>query len=170
MKSISLLAALSVLFLAAPAAAKPAVEVVFVSPDRYTDATPSSHLVNEKEREATLTLLREHLQSLGSKYLQADDRLRIEVLDVNLAGEFELWRSRDGDVRVLRDATLPRIHLKYTLTRAGVESAGEERLVDPNYLRESSFCRTGGTLCHEKLMLEEWFVRRFADKTARQRQ
>jgi hypothetical protein len=77
-----------------------------------------------------------------------------------------MWRSRNRDIRVLRDATLPRIHLKYTLTRAGVETAGEDSLVDPNYLRASSFCRTGGSLCHEKLMLGEWFVRRFTDESA----
>lgn len=170
MKSMPLLAALAALFLAAPVASKPVVEVVFVRPDRYTDATPGGHLVDEKERDATLALLRDHLQSLGTKYLQADDRLRIEVLDVDLAGEFELWRSRHRDVRVLRDATLPRIHVKYTLTRAGIESAGEDRLVDPNYLRESSLCRTGGSLCHEKLMLDQWFVHRFTDEIARRPQ
>ncbi|MFN3566716.1 MAG: DUF3016 domain-containing protein [Burkholderiaceae bacterium] len=167
MKTIPLLAAVAALFLAAPVVAKPAVEVIFTNPDGYTDATPRSHLVDEKERDATLALLREHLQSLGAKYLHADDRLRIEVLDVDLAGELRLWRLRGRDVRVLRDVTMPRIHLKYALVRAGIESAGADRLVDPNYLRESVLCRTGGALCHEKLLLDEWFVRRFADKTAR---
>lgn len=162
MKLIPLLAAVAALLSSASVAAKPVVEVVFVNAERYADATPTSHLADAKEREATLALLRDHLQSLGAKYLKDDDRLRIEVLDIDLAGEFELWRKRDRDVRVLRDATLPRIHLRYTLTRAGVESAGDDHVVDPNYLRKSSLCRTGESLCHEKLMLDEWFVRRFA--------
>lgn len=170
MKSISLLIAVAALLLGGSATARPVVEVVFVSPDRYTDATPSSYLVNEKERDATLGLVRDHLQSLGAKYLQSDDRLRIEVLAVDLAGEFELWRARDRNVRILRDVTLPRIHVRYTLTRAGVETAGEDRLVDANYLRKSSACRTGESLCHEKMMLDEWLARRFAGEIAGRKQ
>lgn len=166
MKSVWALAAVAMLSFAAPAPAAPLVEVVFVNPDRYIDASPGSFLVNERERGATLDLLRQHLRSLGAKHLQDGDQLKVEILDLNLAGEFELWRSRNRDVRVLRDVTMPRIHLRYTLTRAGVESSGEEHLAGMSYLRETSRCRTGGSLCHEKLLLDDWFSRRIIGEVA----
>lgn len=167
MKSLLVLAALVALCLAGPATAAPIVEVAFIDPDRYTDASPHGYVINQRERDATLTSLREHLQSRAAQFLKDGDRLRIEVLDVDLAGELELWRARDPNVRILRDSTVPRVRLRYTLSRAGLESSGEERLVDLNYLRESSNCRTGEPLCREKRMLDEWFFRRFADDPRR---
>jgi hypothetical protein len=168
MKSLSVLAALAALSFAAAAPAAPVVEVVFVNPDRYADASPGSFLVNERERDAMLELLRRHLQSLGAKHLAEGDRLRVEILDLDLAGEFESWRLRGHDVRILRDATPPRIHLRYTLARAGVESAGEERLAGLNYLRQASRCRSGGPLCHERLLLDWWFASRIVGEVAQQ--
>lgn len=171
MRWLSILAAAAALSLGtASASAQPVVEVVFVNPERYADASPSRYLVDERERDAALAELREHLRSLGAKHLKDGDRLRIEVLDVDLAGILELSRSGQRDVRVMREAGVPRIDVRYTLNRAGVESSGQERVTDPAYLNSVTRCRATGPLCYEKLMLDDWFMRRFAgDATRRAR-
>ncbi|MCK6429687.1 MAG: DUF3016 domain-containing protein, partial [Burkholderiaceae bacterium] len=108
MRWLSILAAAAALSLGtASASAQPVVEVVFVNPERYADASPSRYLVDERERDAALAELREHLRSLGAKHLKDGDRLRIEVLDVDLAGILELSRSGQRDVRVMREAGVP---------------------------------------------------------------
>lgn len=151
---------------AGTASAQAVVEVVFVHPELYTDAAPSRYLVVERERDAALAELREHLRSLGAKYLKDGDRLRIEVLDVDLAGIVELSRSGQRDVRVMREAGVPRIDVRYTFNREGVGSSRQERITDPGYLNNASRCRATGPLCYEKLMLDAWFVRRFVSGVA----
>lgn len=148
------------------ASAQPVVDVVFVNPERYTDASPSRYLADERERDATLAALREHLRSLGAKYLKDGDRLHIEVLDVDLAGIVELSRSGQRDVRVMREAGVPRIDVRYVFETEGVESSGHERITDPAYLDTATRCRATGPLCYEKLMLDAWFVRRLASGVA----
>ena len=158
MKAIVMHAAVAALLLVARVEAAPMVEVVFVDPPRYTDARLSGDVTGELE--ATLEDLRTHLEARGAKLLNDGDRLVIEVLDLDLAGSAELWRARTRDVRVLYDFTMPRIYLRYALTRGGIESTGEERISDLGYLRDRTRCRGAERLCHEKHMLDEWFERR----------
>ncbi len=160
MRLLLLLYAAATLSLAVPVSAQPIAEVTFLNPDRYTDASPTRFVANERERDATLAVLREHLQSLGARHLKDGDRLRIEVLDVDLAGVVQLSPSGQRDLRVKREAGAPEIDLRYVLVRAGVESSGVERVVDLGYLSNFNRCR-GRDLCYEKIMLEQWFARRF---------
>lgn len=143
---------------AAAASSAPVIQVEFVDPGRYSDSEPRNLLVDE--RAPALGELRIYLQELGTKLLADGDRLRVEVLDVDLAGEFEPSAAWRRHVRVLRHAALPRIYLRYTLERGGrVALTGEERLVDPAYLHESRACAAGTPLCHEKRLLRGWLVR-----------
>lgn len=164
MKTISNLAVAAAVSFAAQANGAPVVEVSFVDPPHYTDAKLGGALADELE--VTLRELRTHLEALGAKFLKDGDRLTIEVLDVDLAGSFELWGSRAREVRILRDVTVPRIHLRYKLTRGAVESSGEARITDLGYLRGPTRCRRAETLCHEKHMLDEWFSRRVVGEPA----
>jgi hypothetical protein len=171
MRWLSIVAAAAALSLAAMSTlAQPVVEVVFVNPEGYADASPSRYVVDERERDAVLAELREHLRSLGAKYLKHGDRLRIEVLDVDLAGILEVSRSGQRDVRVMREAGTPRIDVRYTLNRGGVQSSGQERITDQAYLDNAMRCRGAGPLCYEKLMLDDWFMRRFAGDAMRRTQ
>lgn len=167
MRRFSLLAAAAGLsLLIATASAQPIVEIVFVNPERYSDASQSRYVGAEHERDAALAELREHLQVLGAKYLKNGDRLRIEILDVDLAGTFELFRSAQRDVRVMREAGVPKIDVRHTLSRGAMQSSGQERVTDPAFLNNATRCRDAGSLCYEKLMLEDWFMRSFAADAA----
>ncbi|HEU0305479.1 MAG TPA: DUF3016 domain-containing protein [Lysobacter sp.] len=160
MKAIETLVSAIGFGLSASVLAAPAVEVKFIDPARYADATPSGSYI-AREREQILTELRSHLQTAGARYLGSDDRLAIEVLDVDLAGALVAWRARDRDVRVLRETAIPRVRLHYSLIRGGVESHGEEDITDPSFL-QSSRCSGGLPLCYEKQMLDRWFARLMA--------
>ena len=54
--------------------------------------------------------------------------MKIEVLDIDLAGELEWWHG-PYDIRYLRSYTWPRIKLRYTLKEAAAKpsAAGKKR-------------------------------------------
>jgi len=165
MRTISVLAAITALALAARGGAAPVVEVAFMDPDRYTDAAPRGYLASARERDATLAELRTHLQALGAKFLKDGDRLALEVLDVDLAGNFEPTGESGRHERLLFDVTVPRIELRYTLMRDGAQSTGEERITNLSYLRRfSTACRSTAGLCYEKRMVDQWFARLLATR------
>jgi len=88
--------------------------------------------------------------------------VKIEVLDVDLAGEIEWWHG-PYDIRYLRDYTWPKIKLRYTLEENGqtIRSA-EETVSDPSYQMSVIVTRSGEVMPHEKAMLARWFRSRFA--------
>ena len=59
-------------------------------------------------------------------------------------------------------ADVPRIHLRYTLEVPGqAPRAGEERLVELNYLGGTSTVHRSEPLYFEKKLLEKWMRERF---------
>ena len=157
---------LSVLFLAQSAWAGPNLTVVFVNPEKYSDASYSSSFANAQDQADVQRDIEQHLQGLAERALPSGDSLKIEVLDIDLAGRVEPFRSRVGaDVRVVRDISWPRMELRYTLTHGGQATASrEERLSDLNYLSSFNRYSSGDRLRYEKAMLDDWFAERFAKR------
>jgi hypothetical protein len=152
----------------APAAASAAdLTVVFIDPAHYTDAAYSNRYGNEKERAEVMRDVQRHLQGLSDRLLAPGDSLRIEVLDIDLAGWFEpfpRFRSGGGDyshLRIMRDITWPRIKLRFELTHDGqVVTRGEEQVVAMNYLMTVNIYSPSDRLRYEKAMLDDWFANR----------
>jgi len=149
--SLILIAALT-----SAAASAGTVEVKFIDPDKFTDARDGMH-----RREDVLQTLEERLKQLGEKGLPASQTLKVEVLDVDLAGD-AFPRVALRDTRVLRGrADWPRMHLRYTLSEGGkVIKSGEDRLADMNYLMGSLRASQDSPLPYEKRMLDNWFNER----------
>jgi len=146
------------------AAAGAAVNVAFVAPERYADATAYDSRLPQA-REPVLKDLRRHLERLGERQLAPAQTLTLEVLDVDLAGRFEAWRPQARDVRFLREATWPRIVLRWRLDEAGREvAAGEETVTDLNYLGRPTRYGSHDRLRYEKAMLDGWFQRRIVER------
>ena len=147
----------------AMAAAAADVSVVFVEPEKYTDSAYSRAFASPRDRAEVERDIEQHLQRLGARVLPQGDSLRVEVLDVDLAGHFEPLRLHGGtDVRIVRDITWPRIRLRYTLTRGDqVVGSGEERLSDMNFLATPNRYSPDDRLRYEKAMLDRWFESRF---------
>jgi hypothetical protein len=155
-----LAAGLMALLLAAPARAE--VLVNFIHPEGFSDGNSRGDFPIRPDNPA-LNSLRQALQQLGTRYLPADARLQVEILDLDLAGRYEPWRIEALDVRVMRDVDPPRIRLRYILEQPGQQAlSGEETVTDMLYLSrpEMRFNR-GDPLAIEKAVLADWFRRRF---------
>lgn len=145
--------------LAVPGAAQAGTVTVSYPPDaRFSDAGDTTW-----DREATQRDLTQYLQSLGKQYLPADRELKLDVLDIDLAGEMRPARRTLRDVRVARGgADWPRITVRYSLQSNGqVLKSGEEEIVDMDYLHRIDDRYNGQSLKSEKRMLEQWFKARF---------
>jgi hypothetical protein len=154
MRALTLFAALTATL---AATAQAAVLVTFKEPEKYVDTGRF-----RMETPQVLAELERHFQQLGTRYLRPDQTLRIEVLDVDLAGE-ERFRHSGQDVRILRGgADWPRMRLRYVLEGGDKPAlSGEENLSDMNYLQRPVTIRGNENLAYEKRMLEEWFRAKF---------
>ena len=140
------------------------LSVTFVNPDNYADASYSSMFANARDRADVQHDIEQHLQTLAQRYLAPGDTLKIDVLDIDLAGRVEPLRSRVGnDVRVVRDIAWPRMTVRYTLTHGGQAAASrDETLSDLNFLSSFNRYSDGDHLRYEKAMLDRWFRERFS--------
>ena len=128
------------------------VNVTFINPQQFDDATD-----NWRDEHGNLAEISNHLKMLGQKYLADSQSLKIDVLNVDLAGRLQLSRSR-GEVRVINGRIdWPRITLRYALQDNGqVVQSGEENVSDMAFLWRSAHYVTA-PLGYEKRMLDEWF-------------
>jgi hypothetical protein len=144
----------------ASAQAAGTVDVSFVNPSRFADAGMTA-----RDEDANLRTISEHLRSLGERHLRAGQVLKIDVLDLDQAGEVRSSRQR-GDVRISKGmADWPRISVRYSLQANGqVLSNGVETIGDLSYLQPSANYRNTEPLRHEKQMLDRWFKARFGEQ------
>lgn len=142
------------------AAAAGEVTVRFVAPETFADADLGQRFAGERGRAEVLAALERHLQGLARRSLPAQDRLEIEVQDVDLAGRIEPYpRIGSQELRVVRPIDGPRIQLRYRLLQGErVLAQGEERLSDLGFLH-SPLRRLGNeSLRHEKALLDHWMA------------
>ncbi len=144
-------------------AAAGTVTVSFVNQARHSDAGTTPW-----EEAANLRALAGHLQALGKRHLPADQLLKVEMLDVDLAGTTRPSRKAGRDVRVVKGmADWPRISLRYALQADGKPLlSGEETVADMNYSRGLASARDADPLHFEKHMLDVWFKARFVERRA----
>ncbi|MEQ1807547.1 MAG: DUF3016 domain-containing protein [Burkholderiaceae bacterium] len=149
-----------VMAVAGPASAAGTVTVSFSSLSKYADAGATRW-----EEDGNLKALAEHLQALGRRFLRDGEVLKIEVLDVDLAGTPRPSRRSGSQVRIVKGgADWPRVGLRYSLEVNGVAvRSADESVVDLNYTRGLSGSRGTEPLAYEKNMLEKWFKASFAE-------
>ncbi|MCU6500586.1 DUF3016 domain-containing protein [Rugamonas sp. A1-17] len=139
------------------------VSVSYVKPDDFSDVPR-----NAIDRERVLKDFSDYFAALNAK-LPAGQNLKIEVLDIDMAGR--MWPRRHGgeDIRVLNGgADWPRMHLRYTLEQDGkVLRSGDEQLSNMNYMQTLSRYSDSDTLRYEKQMLDDWFNKAIVPKVAK---
>lgn len=146
--------ALATLLLAgATGAALAQVSVTYVKPDEFVDVPRS-----ELERDRLLKQFTEYFATLDKK-LPAGQQLKIEVLDIDLAGR--LWPRRSGgeDLRVVNGgADWPHMHVRYTLEENGkVLRSGDDQLSNMMYQQRATRYWDSDALRYEKQMIDDWF-------------
>jgi hypothetical protein len=151
-------AALSLLSSLAAASAWAGVSVSYVKPEEFRDMPFS-----DSERQRTLGYFTGHFNELG-KTLPAGEELKIEVLDIDLAGRTVPSRMGvNDDIRVMKGmADWPTMHLRYTLEADGkVIASGDAHLADMDYLSHINRYSSGEPIRYEKAMLDDWFKKTF---------
>ncbi len=149
--------------IAGPACAAGTVTVAFVNPTKYSDAGTTRW-----EEDANLKVLGDYFQTLGRRFLRDGEVLKLDVLDVDLAGSVRPSRRSGSEVRIVKGrADWPRIALRYSLEVNGNPVRSEEVTVaDLNFTHGLARYRESEPLAYEKHMLEKWFKASFAEGRA----
>lgn len=152
--------ALALLSLAAAAQAD--VQVNFVNPEKFTDIKDNNGFKNME----VLKDIEAYLVEQAGKRLPGRD-VRIDVTDVDLAGEVEPFGRRMQWLRVMRAATSPSIELRYEVREGGkVVQQGQTRLGDMNYQDGFNSFSGSDPLRYEKRMLDRWMKQEFGTAVA----
>jgi hypothetical protein len=140
------------------------VVVTFAHPERFADICDV-----EQDPRQTLSDLQAFFRSLGDRYLRPEVTVRVELLDISLAGRPRWPPPASSAVRSMSgDADWPRFELRYTLeSKGGSTTPVEETVVDRNYLRPLEWRYASVTLPYEKRALDAWFRVRFVEHSAR---
>ncbi|CAH0208353.1 hypothetical protein SRABI118_01919 [Massilia sp. Bi118] len=158
MKAILQQLALAGVFALAAGSAAAAVTVTYTAPDKYADVPRDSG-----ERDNLMNDLTDHFTWLGTALPPGQD-LRIEVLDIDLAGREEPSARAVRDVRVMRGgADWPRMRLRYAVEANGqVLKSGEAQLSDMDYMAKVSRYSEDQPQRYEKQMIDRWFEKNIA--------
>jgi len=131
-----------------------ATDVKFIKSDSFADMPYSHHA-----RDDVMNELQQHFAKLAAK-LPSDQTLKIEVIDIDLAGRIEPNQiGLNIDMRILRGgADWPRMKFTYSVESQGkIVKTGAADVSDMNYLRSFNRYSANEPLRYEKKMLDEWF-------------
>ena len=160
MKIFALCLTLLLTTLCAATTASAGVTVAFVQPDRYIDMP-----LPPWEKDIVMKDLDQFLVKMGDKWLPAGHDLKIEVLDIDLAGN-QQYGPNGRQLRVLRGgADWPVIEVRYTLESSGKTlRTGTDRVSDMDYFHShvTNPSKNTESLFYEKQMLQDWFKEKFS--------
>lgn len=138
------------------------VMVEFIHPDKFSDIQ-EGFLRTSVGDNAHLAALRRHLERKAATYLAPGQTLRIEVTDIDLAGDY----APPGhpallDIRTVSNLYPPRMNLNYELRdgSGAVVRTGEAKLKDLGFDIGSAGA-VSDPLRYDKRMLDKWLRREF---------
>lgn len=135
------------------------VDVSFKPVDQLSDVGRGT-----LDAERNVKALAEHFRSLAAR-LPDGQALKVDVIDVDMAGELKPTRH-GNDLRVLRGgADWPTMQLQWTLSQAGrTLASGQDRISDMSYLQQPLRLGADGPLAYETRLIDRWFDQRFGSK------
>jgi Protein of unknown function (DUF3016) len=136
-------------------------KVAFIAPEKYIDFPTAEWERTEPQRDLT-----RHFEKLSGK-LPKGETLKIDILDVDLAGRLEPTRAQARELRILRGgADWPTMKFRYAIERDGKTIAsGVADINDMTYLQRFNRYSTSEPLRYEKRMIDEWFTKTFGEIT-----
>ena len=157
-QSILIISLLSVSFIFTPNAFAANSEVTWTDYKSYRDIDPGNE-GRKQFRERTFKDLEKHFAKLASN-LPEDHRLKIDVTDVDLAGDTNA--AGINRTRIIKQLYSPRMNFSYQLLNAEGEVVKSEEVVvrDMNFMSGRLKYRNT-SLPYEKKMLDDWFESTF---------
>jgi hypothetical protein len=160
--------AIALLIVAGCAASAPVEEsvsrisVAFIESEKFTDARRADM---EPTSTGVLGELQKFIIATGARYVPENMKLNIRVTNVDLAGDFELFRGPQADqVRITKGLYPPHLVLEFEVvdSTAKVVKSGKRDLTDINYQLRSVYPRED-YLRYEKDILRDWLRAEFGD-------
>lgn len=107
--------------------------------------------------------LADYMQERIAKTVPAGQKVEVEILDIQRAGQYEWYALHTDDVRVMRDVYPPRMTLQFRHTDANghVVGEGERKIADLAYLQGPSPFPTSDPLRYDKRLIDTWIRREF---------
>lgn len=137
------------------------VSVAWADPAGFAELRNSPNRY-EAARGGWLMELAVYLRKRAEPRLAPGERLDLNIIDVNRAGEYEPWIGVNyHDTRIVRDIYPPRMTVQFRHTGADgqVLSEGERKLSDPGFLTGITPIDTTDGLRFEKRMIDSWLRR-----------
>ena len=134
------------------------VEVVFSHPENFTDAAQSQR-GSGIGLEANLAILQDYIVSRASSLVPAGDKLTLTFTDIDLAGEYEPWRTNAHDVRIVKDIYTPKMTLSFKLTDSSgkVVKEGDRHLTNLNFMMDIlPLTERDEPLAYDKALVGDW--------------
>ena len=138
------------------------ISVAFLEPEKFTDARRAEL---EPTSSGILRELEKFLIETAPRYVPDNMTLRIRVTDIDLAGDFELFRGPQADqVRIAQGIYPSRVVLEFELLDGApkVIKAGKRHLTDIDYQLRNVYPKED-YLRYEKDMLRDWLQGEFGD-------
>ncbi|MEO5734983.1 MAG: DUF3016 domain-containing protein [Rubrivivax sp.] len=135
------------------------VEVSYIKPQQFADAG-----LGQFDRDRNLETLEQVFRKLAAK-LPDGQTLKLQITDVDLAGNLE-FRGARPDLRVVRGgADWPQIDLTYSVLQDGrVLKSGQAHLSDPAYTFGLRSIRSDERMYFERRMVDDWFTKTFKEQ------
>jgi hypothetical protein len=145
------------------------VKVEFVHPEKFIDAGNRWSGVNDTED--FLKDLRHALVQRGEAVLAEGQDMKIQVTNVDRAGDVHPVGRDMNMIRVIKPLYRPSIELSYVVEEGGkTVREGKADISDMNFMDRFNRYFRGDMLYYEKPMLDAWFSKEFGKdvKVARQ--
>jgi len=138
----------------------PSVTIVWDNPENYRDVDVSNGL-QSRYRQQVLDNLERYLHKELPKYLTPQQRIKVTVFDLDLAGDVRPMVIPHSDVRIVTSMYPPMIELEYIVfdSQGGESKKSREKIRYMGFNIGSSLARSGKMLSYEKLMLKRWFAK-----------
>jgi hypothetical protein len=141
------------------------VDVRWRDPESFSEIR-YSHNKTESRRGDWVETLAEYTRSRAQARLTPGERLEVEFVDIERAGDFEPWRGITfQDTRFIREIYPPRIVLNFKRTDANgaVLAEGERKLLDAMFMGSVNHTNTD-VLRYEKRLIDQWIAREVATR------
>ncbi|MDO6620269.1 MULTISPECIES: DUF3016 domain-containing protein [unclassified Shewanella] len=142
------------------------VKIQWQEPKKYRDLKTANE-VKSRFQQRFFDTMTKNINKEAEKILKPEQKLEMVVSDVDLAGDLRptFGATSASELRIVKDLYPPRMTFSYSITEGEqVIMAGDEKLVDMNFMYGTHSTRNQKPFEYETKMLEDWLKKTVAPK------